>query len=394
MSEKRYVIVGAGIAGLTAAETVRRLDPDGEILLLSREKELPYARPMLSKAPLLSMELKPLALHGRDWYAKQNIDLRLGVTADRLDPEAHLLCCGGEAIPYDKCVLATGAGNFIPPFPGREDVELLDLRTLDDLRRLRRRAVPGGQAVVIGGGVIGLELASELQRYRMEVTVLEAMDRLMPRLIDAGTSAWLVQNLPIQVVTGVSIAGLRRDGAQTVVEEKDGRTWKCDLLAVSCGVRAETALARSGGLACERAITVDERMQTSAPDVYACGDCAAFRGFNAALWSQALAQGRVAGENAAGGSAVYTGCDTSLVMTMDGLGLFALGNLNGGEGCRVEELRWQTQQGFLVDPRRHAGPGCGRLVYKNEKPVGVALLGDLTGMQQWKQALLKGGTEE
>ena len=395
MRVKRYVIVGAGIAGVTAAEAIRAADAAGEILLLSAERELPYARPMLSKAPLLSMELKPLALHDRAWYAEKRIDLRLGCRADRLDPAARRLSCGGESIFYDKCILATGARNFIPPFPGREDVEICDVRTLDDLRRLRRRAVPGGKAVVIGGGVIGLEMAAELRHYGIRTTVLEAMDRLMPRLIDADTSAWLVGNLPIEVVTGVSIAALRREGGRTVVEEKDGRRWTCDLLVVSCGVRADTDLARGAGIACDRAITVNERMETSAPDVYACGDCAAFRGFNAALWSQGQAQGRVAGVNAAGGSAVYTGCDTSLVMTMGDLGLFALGDLgqNGGDDLRVEESDWPASEGLLIDSRRPAVPGHGRRVYRDDKLIGAALLGDLTKMQEWKRELLEGGTE-
>jgi len=395
MAERRYVIIGAGVAAVTAAETIRKADAAGEILLLSREKELPYARPMLSKSPLLSMELKRMTLHDAAWYWEHRITLRLGTTVDGLDTDRHAVYCGDEEIPYDKCILATGSRNFIPPFPGRETVDACDIRTIDDLRRVRRLAVPGGKAVVIGGGVIGLEMAAEIGRYGMSVTVLEALDRLMPRLIDADTSAWLERHLPLDIVTGVSITALRRQGNKTVVEDKTGRSWTCDLLIVSCGIRAETALAREAGITCDRAIVVNEKMETSAPDVYACGDCAEFRGVNVALWNQGLAQGAVAGANASGGEAYYAGCDSSLIMMMDGVGLFALGDLGqSGEGYRVEEYDWPALQSLLVDPRRPAVPGHGRKVWKDGRLVGAVLLGDLTRMYEWKREVLERRTTE
>lgn len=395
MAAKCYVIIGAGVAGVTAAETIRGADPAGEILLLSKEKELPYSRPMLSKAPLMSMELKPMALHEASWYRAQRIELRLGTTAERLDPENHRILCGGEWIAYDACILATGAYNFIPPFPGRENVEICDIRTLEDLRRVRRLAVPGGKAVVIGGGVIGLEIASEIRRYGMEVTVLEALDRLMPRLIDAETSAWLAERLPLDIVTGVKITGLRRAEGRSVVDAEGDRSWPCDLLVVSCGVRAETALAREAGLTCSRAIVVNERMETDVPDVYACGDCAEFRGVNYALWNQGQRQGAVAGANAAGGSAVYTGCDSSLVMQLDDVGVFALGDLGqSGDGYTVEEYELPAPASLQVDPRRPAVPGRGKKVWKDGRLKGVALLGNLTSMNDWKRELLEGRNAE
>ena len=154
---------------------------------------------------------------------------------------------------------------------------------------------------------------------------------------------------------------------------------------------SKAALARQAGIACERAIVVNERMETSAEGVYACGDCAQFQGFNAALWSQGQEQGRVAGTNAAGGCAVYTGCDTSLVLNLDGVALFALGDLgqSGGADYEIEESSWGQRKTFQVDPRRPAVPGRGLRVWKGEKLVGVSLMGDLTKMQAWKTQLLK-----
>lgn len=391
MAEKKYVIIGAGAAGVTAAETIRRMDPEGEITLLSAEREPPYSRPMLSKAPLLSLELKKLEMRAPSWYRDQRIDLRLGAAADALDTGNKVVFCGGERLPYDKCILATGAKNFIPPFQGRESVPICDIRTIDDLRRVRRMAGRGRRAVVIGGGVIGLEMAAELNHYGLEVTVLEAMERLMPRLIDRRTSQWLQEQLPaLHIVTGVAIQGLRREGEVTVVEEKGGRAWPCEVLIVSCGVRADTALAQGAGIACERAVVVNERMETSVQDVYACGDCAQYQGFNAALWSQSIRQGTVAGSNAAGGDLLYTGCDTSLVLNLDGVGLFALGDLgqNDDGRYRFEESSWEAKKPFQVDPRRPAVPGRGLRVWHDDKLVGAALLGDLTKMQAWKTEVM------
>lgn len=391
MAEKRYVIIGAGAAGVTAAEAIRRTDPDGAVTLLSAERETPYSRPMLSKAPLLSLELKKMEMREPEWYRRQRIDLRLGAAADALDTERRTVSCGGETLPYDKCILATGAKNFIPPFQGRESVPICDIRTIDDLRRVRRMAGRGKRAVVIGGGVIGLEMAAELNHYGLEVTVLEAMERLMPRLIDKKTSLWLQEQLPaLHIVTGVAIQSLRREDGVTIVEEKDGRAWPCDVLIVSCGVRADTALAQAAGIACERAVVVNERMETSARDVYACGDCAQYQGFNAALWSQSISQGTVAGVNAAGGDLTYTGCDTSLVLNLDGVGLFALGDLgqNDDGRYRIEETSWGARRPFQVDPRRPAVPGRGLRVWHDGKLVGAALLGDLSKMQAWKTEVL------
>ena len=397
MREKCYVIIGTGAAGVTAAEVIRQEDPDGRIILLSKERELPYARPMLSKAPLLSLELKKLPIHSAAWYQEQQIELRLGAVADGLDTERKLVSCGGETLSYDKCILATGANNFVPPFQGRENVTIYGIRTKDDLRRVRRVAGSGKKVVIIGGGVIGLEMAAELSHYGLEVTVLEAMEQLMPRLINRGMSDWLCEQLPkLHIVTGVSIQSLRRDGEMTVVEEKDGRTWACDFLIVSCGVRADIALAQSAGIACERGIVVDEHMETSAKDVYACGDCAQFQGFSAALWSQGQSQGTVAGSSAAGVPMTYTGCDTSLILNLDGVAIFALGDLGqrGGEEYRIEESSWEAKKPFQVDLRRPAVPGRGVKVWKNDRLVGVALLGDLTKMHQWKKELAEQGRDK
>ena len=387
--KKRYVIIGAGIAGITTAETIRSLDQDGEIIIFSKEKELPYSRPMLSKSPLLSLGLKSFALHDEEWYREQNIDLRLGVSVDKLDVEEQNILAGGRPISYDRCIIATGASNFIPPFKGREDVEICDIRKISDLKHLRRLAFPGGKAVVIGGGVIGLEMAAEIRRYGMEVTVLEAMPRLMPRLIDERTSDLLTERLPFEVFTGVNILKLSREGEETVIEDDQGRSWNCDLLIVSCGVRADVSLALGAGIACNRAIMVNQKMETSAKNVYACGDCAEFEGFNAALWGEGLAQGEVAGRNAAGDESIYTGCDTSLVMMMDDLGLFSMGDLGQtGEGYVIEEREWQPEARLLIDPRRPEKEGFSRKIFKDGKLVGAVLLGDLTSMNEIKEQIL------
>ncbi|MBQ2160626.1 MAG: FAD-dependent oxidoreductase, partial [Firmicutes bacterium] len=168
-----------------------------------------------------------------------------------------------------------------------------------------------------------------------------------------------------------------------------GRSWNCDLLIVSCGVRADVSLALDAGIACNRAIMVNQKMETSAKNVYACGDCAEFEGFNAALWSEGLAHGEVAGRNAAGEESIYTGCDTSLVMMMDDLGLFSIGDLGQtGEGYVIEEREWQPEARLLIDPRRPEKEGFSRKIFKDGKLVGAVLIGDLTSMNEIKEEIL------
>jgi len=384
------LILGGGIAGVQAAAAIRERDREGRIVLLSDEEELPYKRPMLTKSPLASLCRQPMVLHGRGWYAEKDIELSLGCTVLSLDPEKKAVSTSRGDFCYEKCIYALGGYNFIPPFQGAELPGVMTVRTRGDLHRLKRYALTSGKAVVIGGGVIGLELALELHRYGMDVTVLEAMPRLMPRQLDPDSSQRLLGCLEgIHVHTGVVIQEIAGRRQAEAVRLGDGRVFPCGLVAVSCGQRANIAVAERAGLGCGRAVQVNERMETSAKDIWACGDCAEFRGANAALWSQAVAQGMVAGSNAAGGRETFEGFDQSLVLNSGGVSLFSLGDLGSDPEkdytCLIRERRFG---GFSIN--RKTGTALEKRFYCDGRITGGCILGNLSGMQAMRQEIEDG----
>lgn len=327
-----YLILGGGIAAVSAAETIRLRDETGSITLLSAETYLPINRPMLTKN-LEQIESDPASLqvHDQAWYDERNIVLHLGVSAVSLHPETKTVTASdGRVYSYDKLIYATGAECFVPPFAGHDKAGVLTIRHLWDSAGLRE-SIDGGakKAVVIGGGVLGLEAASELMRSGLEVTVLEAAPQIVGRQIDAGSAAILktaMEKLGVACYEGVSIAEITGGEQADGVRLADGREFPADVIIVSCGNRANVAPAKAAGVTADRAIVVNERMETSLPDIYACGDCAQLEGVNLQLWQEASNQGRVAGANAAGERLTFANQPLGLSLEGFGTTLYALGD--------------------------------------------------------------------
>ncbi len=389
MKQTDYLVIGAGIAGVSAARAIRERDKEGRILLLSAEKRPPYSRPLLTKKPLSTFSLSQFQLYPPTWYRDNHITLWPGVTVQKLDTDAQYAYTDTDTIAYRSCVLATGASNFVPPFPGREKKGVFTIRTTEDMLQIKRQAAFARRAVLIGGGIIGLECALQLSEYGLDVTVLEAMEYLMPRQLDRDTSqAFRASISAFAVHTNVKIRELTGEDTISGVMLEDGRTFPCDFLIVACGVRANIQLAQQAGIAAQRAIVVNDRMETSVPGVYACGDCAQHNGMNLALWSQGMAQGRVAGTNAAGGSEQYTGCDSSLVINTPQASLFALGNLSVDEDCSCTIATGSVPPGYTVNQKYPLT--YEKRVYQNGKLKGAALMGNLSAMAGLKLEILGG----
>lgn len=330
-TNNRYVILGGGIAALSAAEAIRSRDKTGAILMISAEPHLPINRPMLTKDMKAVMtEPESLYVHDREWFDEQNISLRLGCTVTGLGiQEKTVKTADGERIPYDKLIYAMGAECFVPPIPGRDKQGVITIRHLSDTAKLGQWLSTAKTAVVIGGGVLGLEAASELMRAGIKVTILEAAAQIIGRQVDEISSAFLrhtIVSMGAACYEGISIAAIEGDEWVTGVRLADGRVFTADFVVVSCGNRANVQVAKDAGIAVERAIVVNERMETSVSDVFACGDCAQFDGVNYQLWQEASTQGKIAGANAAGDTAAYT--NQLLGLNLEGFGttLFAIGD--------------------------------------------------------------------
>lgn len=213
-------------------------------------------------------------------------------------------------IHFTKLIYALGSECFIPPIAGSNQPEVVAIRRLSDVEKVERlyKEERVKNAVVIGGGVLGLEACMGIEKAGLHVEVLEAAPVLMGRQLDAG-SAKLLQEIAekndVKIHTGVSIEAIEGDGCVTGVRLADGTVYPAELVIVSAGVRANVKLAQEIGLEVERAVIVNERMETNIPGIYACGDCAQYQGINYAIWPEAMEEGKIAGTNAAGEEKEY-----------------------------------------------------------------------------------------
>ncbi len=388
---KRYVIIGAGIAGISAAEAIREVDASGRIDLFTRETLLPYSRPMISKSPFATYDPAHWTIHDEDWFEENRIGLHLGSDVKGVDTGERTVTTAGGVYPWDRLILATGADPFVPPFPGRDKKNVFTIRRAEDIFEIKKAALPGSKAVIIGGGIIGIEAAVELLRYGVEVTVLEAMPYLMTRQIDHASSDRVIEMLKgaVDIYTGVNIAELGGGEAVECVRLEDGRVFPCSQVIVATGLRADTAIAKEIGAEVQRAIVIDDHCRTSLPDVYAAGDCAEEEGTNYMLWSQGIVQGTAAGHNAAGLDETMGRVDSTLMINSPFMSLFALGD-TGKDPARTYEIK--TLQSDPEDRRFSVNPKQGvffeRQYLCGGRLVGDVIVGNLSAMNDRKRQIL------
>ena len=334
-TNRRYLILGGGVAGVSAAEAIRKRDKTGAITILSAERELPINRPLLTK-DLKGAIYQPetMIFHEQQWYDDLEIRMVLGCTATAIHPENKTVSAdNGETYPYDKLIYALGGECFIPPFRGKDIPGVIAVRHLSDIEDLAGYLKTARSAVVIGGGALGLEAASELHRFGLKITVLESAPQIAARQLDAENAALFrcaMERMGVPCYEGVTIEEICGEDQVTGVRLADGRRFEADVVIVSCGTRATVALAQQAGIAVDRAVVVNARMETNLPDIYSCGDCAQLDGMNYQLWQEAGDQGRTAGANAVGEPVVYRNHTFGCTLAGFGANLFALGDVGKG----------------------------------------------------------------
>ncbi len=302
-SKDVYLLLGGGVAAVSAAEAIRARDATGSIAILGDEAIAPYNRPMLTKQLVTHGPAVPVKKG--IWYEEKRIELLTGrhVRALHLEEKAVELD-GGEKLRYDKCIYAMGAECFVPPIPGADGENCTCIRRLSDVEKLEQMVKTARSAAVIGGGVLGLEAAWAFRQLGLEVAVIEAEERLMPRQLEEGVSARLkaaAEEKGVRVFVGVKTRRIERNR----VELENGGAMPAEIVVLSCGIKPNVEIAREAGLSVARAVVVDEQMRTSDGNVFACGDCAEYQGVDMGLWPEATEQGRIAGANAAGDHLIY-----------------------------------------------------------------------------------------
>lgn len=274
---ERVVIIGAGQAGAQVAISLRQLGFAGKITLLGEERQPPYQRPPLSKAYLSGdMPLERTWLRSEGYYAKHAIALRLGVRAERiLRGERVVVCADDERIGYDALAICTGTRARRLSVPGVDLSGVFYLRTLEDSDRIRGAVRPGARAVIIGGGYIGLEVAASLRKLGCAVTVIEALERVMNRVVAPPVSAFFATEHArngVEIVTGATVAALEGDRSIERVVCADGRAVAADLAVIGIGAVPNDELAKNAGLEVENGVIVDDCGRTSDPATFAAGD--------------------------------------------------------------------------------------------------------------------------
>lgn len=388
---KQYLILGTGIAGLSAAREIRNQDQDAAVTLIGAEMDSPYLRPLLSKTDFRHLQRQKILAAKESWYEENRITLLKAVTVSAIDPKAHRVSCSdGKVLPYDKCIYALGADCFVPPIPGREKEGVLTLRNTRDFHNLRKRCMTAKKAVLIGGGVIGIEMAWELLQLGISCTILEAMPRLMARQLDT-ESAQLLQERILQAgcscYTGIQISEITGEDRVSGVSAADGRHFPADIVILSTGVRAVTGPAREAGLSCERGVVTNMQLVTSDPDILAAGDCIQCGGPNPGLWNYARISGETAGYNAVHPETAKTfeAGSFPLIMSAVGMGLFAVGNTAETENVEAVAKRWKNVAdpgSFRVNQNARSEETYEKRFYQNGKLCGAVLIGDISGMAE------------
>lgn len=378
-TEERFIILGGGPGAHYAAEAIRERNATAGIVMITAEDELPCNRPMLTKALLQDMSGDRMAIESRAWYEERNITMAFGTTVQSVAPAQKKVVTDKGEFVYDKLIYALGARCFMVPIPGWEQEHVVSIRSIADCKKVQAMVAKGAKtAVVIGGGVMGLESGWELKKGGVDVTVLETAPGLLPRQLDDGASALLqelCEKAGVKIVTGVNIAEITADA----VVLDDGTKYDAELVIMSTGMRGNTAVAQDAGLKTDKLIVVDDTMATSAPDVWACGDCVEFEGNPQAFWAQAAETGRVAGANAAGEEIAYHALGSSLAINAMNTSIFALGT-NGRDGRKYRTVEMRDGQRGSYE----------KYYFFNNRLAGVILVGDTSKMATMMKAVDEG----
>ncbi|WP_296597395.1 nitrite reductase large subunit NirB [Phenylobacterium sp.] len=387
MAKEKLVVIGNGMAGCRAVQEVLKRDPGRyEITIFGAEPRVNYDRIMLSPVLAGEKSFADIVINDEAWYRDNGVTLHAGLAVREIDVAHRLIRVeGGQAWPYDLLILATGSDPIRLPLPGSDLAGVVTFRDFDDVEAMTAAsALPDSRAVVIGGGLLGIEAAYGLARRGMKATVVHLMDVLMERQLDASAGFLLTESMSARGVETVLEAQseeiVGEDGKVTGLKLKDGRVLPCDLLVMSVGIRPNTALAKAAGLDVGRGVVVDDQMRTSDPHIYAVGECVEHRGQCYGLVAPIWEMCRTLGETLTAGSGAYEGSVLSTRLKVSGVDVFSAGKFSGGEGC--EDIVF-----------RDAGRGVyKRIVLEHGKVAGAVLFGDAAD-GGWYFDLMKSGED-
>ena len=385
MSRERLVIIGAGMAAGRFLETLLERDADRyDVTLFNAEPRGTYNRIMLS--PVLSGEksYQEIVTHDDDWYAANGVNCRFGEKVVSIDRASKKIVGEKGEVTYDKLVIATGSSPFIIPMPGHDLPGVLAYRDADDTDKMIEACQPGARAVVIGGGLLGLEAAAGLRLRGMDVTVLHLMPTLMERQLDPSAGYLLEKELSsrgINIRTGANSKEIYGDGKVEGIRLEDGTDIPASLIVMAVGIRPSTVVAKEAGLDVGRGILVDCKLQTSDPNVYSLGECVEFEGNCYGLVAPLFDQAKVLASVLTGDDApAFAHTETATKLKVTGVDLYSAGDF--AEGADRDEIVFR-------DPSRGVYK---RLILKDDKLIGAVLYGETADGAWFFDKIKKGET--
>jgi len=368
----KVVIIGNNVAGTTTAKSIRDLRPDIDINVFAEERYHYYPRPMLIELIAGKIDEKSLFFYSDDWYIKNRIKVHLNTPVEAIEPEEKRVSAGGKWFEYDALVIATGARAFIPPMKGLPKKNVLPLRTLDDAKAIIAAVTKANAAVIIGGGLLGLETARAIKTAKPEIaiTVLERGDFLLKRQLDdegGGILRALIEEIGVDVITEAEVEEIVGGEAVEKIRLKDGKEIDAQLVIVSAGIRANTELAEKANLKINRGVVVDDGLCCDVGNrIFAVGDVAEHDGRTWGIIPAALEQAKIVARKIIGQEGPdYGGTVPSNTLKVMGIDMTSIGTINPPEGQGFEEIRAKSEDGRVYK----------KYVLKDGKLVGAILLG-------------------
>jgi len=376
----KIVVLGAGIAGVTAAEQARRTSQVPAITIISKESSLPYYR--LNLARYLAGEVleNDIIIYDQTWFDRHKITHLHGDAVEIDRDLQEVVLRDGRRINYDHLVMANGSHPFVPPIPGVAKEGVLSLRTLENANAILDQLKPGDPCVCIGGGLLGLETAGALMKQGASVTILEGFPWLLPRQLTRQAGNLLKQHLEstgIKVMCDVQVKEISGDEAVSSVLLNSGEEIPARLVILATGVRPNSYLARQCDLKVKRGVIVDDLMMTSDPRVFAAGDVTEHNGNLYGIWPASYAQGMIAGANAAGSMVEFTGIPPSTRLKVLEVDVFSIGHI------QMDDASYQIYE-------KQNGTSYTSMVFRDGQLVGANLYGDTTLASVFKETIEKG----
>lgn len=381
---KHYVIIGNGVAGATALEQIRKADPSGKIIVFTKESHPFYYRPRLPEFLAGEVALEKFTMRSLNDYRDWGVDIHFNTSVESVDPDKKIVTDSkGTRFAYDALLLAMGATANTPPLKGSDKKGVFTLRTVEDALALRETASACQAAILIGGGLLGLEAGYGLIKLGLNVQVVEFFDHLMPRQMDKRGAAILqgmLEKMGFSFYLGARAQEILGDGRAEGLKLADGTIIPGGMVLCSAGISPNLELARQlaeiSGLRIDKAIVVDDYMQTGAPDIWAAGDVAEYHGLPGGIWPSAMAQGRIAGINMAGGKEAYQAKAPSTSLKVAGIKLTSAGDIDPDNKLEAA----------IVSGQGHYR----KIVLKNNVIKGIIFLGDVDGVRQCTDAMNTG----